>query len=80
MIKKNIHKILCIIAALLLMAFSISFGIDVYYYRNYGYMGSAPLDVYLLVRAIEFLLPSVILFTVSIICKRKLSKNKSKDL
>ena len=80
MIKKNIHKILYIIAALLLMAFAISFGIDVYYYQNYGYMGSAPLDVYLLVRAIEFLLPSVILFTVSIICKRKLSKNKSKDL
>jgi hypothetical protein len=38
-------------------------------------MGSAPLYAYALIRAVEFIVPSIIVFVVAIICKKKYSKS-----
>ncbi len=70
--KKWLYKILFIISALLLMCFFISFGVDIYKYDDYK--TSAPLYAYALVRMIEFILPSIIVFIVGMIIKKKSCK------
>ena len=67
--KKWLYKILFIISALLSMCFFISFGVDIYKYDDYK--TSAPLYAYALVRMIEFILPSIIVFIVGMIIKKK---------
>ncbi|MBR2860652.1 MAG: hypothetical protein IKB86_02295 [Clostridia bacterium] len=67
--KASIYKIAYIISALLAVGFVVSFGLDVYNYN--AYMSSAPLDAYALVRALEFLLPSVVVFIIGLIIKSK---------
>lgn len=74
--KSNIHKFLYAVSAFLVLGFVIRFGVDVYKYDIY--MGSAPLYVYALVRAIEFIVPSIIVFIVSVIVKKKFA-NKGVD-
>ena len=73
--KKWLYKILFIISALLLMCFFISFGVDIYKYDDYK--TSAPLYAYALMRMIEFILPSIIVFIVGMIIKKKSCKNYS---
>ena len=70
--KKWLYKILFIISALLLTGFFISFGVDIYKYDDYK--TSAPLYAYALVRMIEFILPSIIVFIVGMIIKKKSCK------
>ena len=72
--KENIHKFLYIISVLLVVGFAIAFGVDAYKYNTGGYLGSAPLYVYALVDAIEYLLPSLVFFVAGLICKKKFSK------
>ena len=72
--KENIHKFLYIISALLVVGFAIAFGVDAYKYNTDGYLGSAPLYVYALVDAVEYLLPSLAFFIAAIICKKKFPK------
>ena len=72
--KENIYKFLYIVSALLVVGFAIAFGVDAYKYDNGGYIGSAPLYAYALIRVIEFIIPSVIVFAVAIICKKKFAK------
>ena len=73
--KEHWHKILFVISALLVAGFAIAFGVDAYKYNNGGYVGgSAPLYAYALVRAVEFILPSIITFVAAIICKKKFAK------
>ena len=72
--KNNIYKFLYTVSALLVLGFAISFGVDIYHY-NTRCMGSAPLYAYALIRAVEFIVPSIIVFVAAIICKKKLSKN-----
>lgn len=72
--KENWHKFLFVISALLVVGFAIAFGVDAYKYNNGGYVGSAPLYAYALVRAVEFILPSIIVFVVALICKKKFAK------
>ena len=72
--KENIHKFLYIISALLVVGFAIAFGVDAYKYNTGGYLGSAPLYVYALVDAVEYLLPSLVFFIAGLICKKKFSK------
>lgn len=67
----NIYKVLCVVSTLLLLGFAISFGADAHKYCNNIYIGSAPLDLYLLVRTIEFIVPSIITFIVAVIIKKK---------
>ncbi len=72
--KENIYKFLYIVSALLVVGFTISFGVDAYKYNTGGYFGSAPLYVYALVNAVKYLLPSLAFFIASLICKKKFAK------
>lgn len=81
--KENWHKFLFVISALLVVGFTIAFGVDAYKYSTGGYLGSAPLYVYALVDAVEYLLPSLAFFIAGLICKKKFAKNaltKEKEL
>ena len=75
--KENIYKFLYIVAALLVVGFAIAFGVDAYKYNIGGYLGSAPLYVYALVGAVEYLLPSLAFFIAGLICKKKFSSKNS---
>ena len=75
--KENIYKFLYIVAALLVVGFAIAFGVDAYKYSTGGYLGSAPLYVYALVDAVEYLLPSLAFFIAGLICKKKFSSKNS---
>ena len=75
--KENIHKFLYIISVLLVVGFAIAFGVDAYKYNTGGYLGSAPLYVYALVDAVEYLLPSLAFFVAGLICKKKFSSKNS---
>jgi len=76
--KENIHKFLNAISALLVIGFAIACGVDVYKYNANIYLGSAPLYVYVLVDAIEYLLPGLAVFVAAIICKKKFA-NKGEN-
>lgn len=63
-----------IVSALLALAFCIRLGVD---YAGYdAAVNSAPFYVFILERAFEFLLPSVVLLIVARVCKKKLEKGK----
>lgn len=72
--KENIYKFLYIVAALLVVGFAIAFGVDAYKYNSGEHLGSAPLYVYALVDAVEYLLPSLVFFIAGLICKKKFAK------
>ena len=76
--KENIYKFLYILSALLVVGFAIDTGVDIYKYNTGGYMGSAPLYVYILVNAIEYLLPSLAFFIAGLSCKNKLAKKRNR--
>ncbi len=70
--KKLLYKILYGVSALLLLTFFITLGVD---YHNYDAMlTSAPFYAFIWIRAIEFLLPSSIAFTVALILNKKMKK------
>ena len=72
--KENWHKFLFVISALLVVGFTIAFGVDAYKYSTGGYLGSAPLYAYALVDVVEYLLPSLAFFIAGLICKKKFAK------
>lgn len=67
--KVNICKILYGISIILLIGFAISLVTDYMQYNSY--LNSAPFYVFVLVRVVEFVLPSVIVFIVARVVKRK---------
>lgn len=68
--KDNIYKILYIVSVLLIVVFAIMIGID---YLNYNtYINSAPFYVRILERSIEFVIPSIIVFGIAMIIKKKI--------
>ena len=71
--KTNIHKFLYVIAALLFLGFGISFGVDAINYNDY--MGSAPLYVYAIIRAVEFLVPSIVVFVIALFIRKRIQKD-----
>ena len=75
--KENIYKLLYILSALLVFGFAIDTGVDIYKYNTGGYLGSAPLYVYILVNAIEYLLPSLAFFIAGLVCKKKFTKKEN---
>ena len=67
--KEHIYKSLYVIAIIFILIFSITISID---YFNYDiYTNSAPFYTFVIVRCIEFLLPSIIFFTVGKFIKIK---------
>ena len=75
--KENIYKFLYALAALLVVGFAIGSGVDICKYNTSGYLGSAPLSLYILLNAIEYLLPSLAFFIAGLICKKKCVKKDS---
>ena len=74
--KEIIYKILFAVSALLVLCFAIGFGVDIYKYNNNMYMSSAPLYAYAIVRAVTFIVPSIIVFIVALIVKKKLTNKE----
>ena len=74
--KENIYKFLYIASALLIVGFAIRFGVDIFKYDSYK--NSAPLYAYALVRTVEFIVPSIIVFVAAIICKKKFQTKRIK--
>ena len=72
--RENVHKILYALSALFFLAFAVTFGIDAYKYSLNGYLGSAPLEVYLLIRTTYFFLPSLIFLICAIVCQRGIKR------
>ena len=72
--REVVYKILYAIAAILIFAFVVASGVDVYKYNTGGYIGSAPLWLYILLRAIQFVLPSIIVFLIAFIFKKYFRK------
>ena len=66
------YKVLILGATILLLAFLITAGIDLIRYNEYK--TSAPLYLYIIVRALVFALPSAILFVVAVIIRCKIKK------
>ncbi len=70
--KKNLYKFLYCISIFLIIGFCIRVGID---YTKYDINNnSAPFNIFIISRIIEFILPSVILFIISIVLKKKYGK------
>ena len=70
--KPIVYKTLFAVSALLVLCFTISFGLDAYNYNIS--MGSAPLYAYAIVRAVTFILPGMIVFIVALIIKKNIGK------
>lgn len=66
--KQNTSKFLYLVSALLLIGFGIRLGADLYQYDS-SY--SAPFYLTVIVRAIEFVLPSAIIYGLARYVKRK---------
>ncbi len=67
--KRSISKILYIISIILLILFIVFI---IYDYKNYNPMiTSAPFYLNIIVRLIEFILPSIITFVVGLVCDIK---------
>lgn len=70
--KENYYKFMWVMSALLVLGFAIRLGVD--YYKYDPITTSAPFYAYIIIRALEFILPSIIVFIVGIFCKRKFTK------
>ena len=68
--KENIYKFLYAITILLIIGFTIRLGMDYFYYDTQN--NSAPFYTFIIIRMIEFIIPSVILFIVA----KAMKKNK----
>ena len=69
--KDRIYKILYAVSVVLLVIFAIVLGVDYSKYRMY----SAPFYVYLISRAVEFVIPSIIVFVVAKVMEKRVDKN-----
>ena len=77
--KESICRLLYTVAALLAAGFAVASGVDAYRYDTGGYVGSAPLYLYILVNAIVYLLPSLALFLAAILCRKKFASKGASD-
>ena len=67
--KQNISKFLKVIAVILLISFIV---IMIFDYKKYNSNETSfPIYTYIITRSLEFILPSIILFIVSIVIKKK---------
>ncbi len=67
--KENLYKILYIISIILLIVYIIILLLD---YKNYNpYETSFPFYTTIIVRTVEFIVPSLLIFIVGVIIKKK---------
>lgn len=67
--KNTVYKLLYIIAIMLILLFIVFICIDYSKYDSLTF--SAPFSAYVFSRLLEFILPSIILFIVALLFKRK---------
>lgn len=70
--KENIYKFLYAVGIFLIIGFIIRLGVDYFKYNTIN--NSAPFYTFIIERVVEFILPSVIVFIVGRIMKKKYSK------
>ncbi len=70
--KENIYKILYMVCIFLIIVFSIRLGVDYFKYDSAN--NSAPFYTFVIERTIEFIVPSMIVFIIGKVMKRKYSK------
>ena len=70
--KKNIYKFLYAVSILFILIFIISLWVDYFKYDNQN--NSAPFYVTIIVRTIEFVIPSIIVLIIGKIMKKKYLK------
>lgn len=70
--KKKIYIVLYVIAIILIIGFGIFLNKD---WLNYNEYMSTPFYVYVFIRIIEFLIPSIICFLIATLIKKKTKKN-----
>lgn len=70
--KENIYKFLYVVSIFLVIGFAIRVGVDYFKYDSYN--NFAPFYVFILERLIEFIIPSIIVFIVAKITKKKYNK------
>lgn len=70
--KKNIYKFLYLVSIFLILIFIIMVGMDFMKYNPDN--NSAPFYTFVIERALVFILPSIIIFTIGTITKRKYRK------
>ena len=66
--KEKLPKLLFFISIILIIIFIISI---IYDYSNYQLSSSAPFYIFILVRAVEFLFPSLVLIIIGLFLKKK---------
>lgn len=74
----KLHNFFFIVSIVFCFSFLVLCGFD-YYRYNTSYWGSAPYYVFVLVRAIEILVPAFFSLIVAIILKIKYKKNIKKE-
>ena len=67
--KANIYKFLYVISALLVLGFAIHTIVDACRYDSM--LTSFPFYAFVIVHAVEYLIPSAIIFFAGLICKKK---------
>ena len=70
--KENIHKFIYIVWIFLVIGFAIRLGVDYFKYDNTN--NSAPFYAFIIERVVEFIVPSMVLFIVGKVMKKKYSK------
>ncbi|MDY5992797.1 MAG: hypothetical protein SPJ06_02250 [Bacilli bacterium] len=70
--KENIYKFLYVVSIFLIIGFAIRLGVD--YFKYDSYSNSAPFYVFIIERVVEFIIPSIIVFIVAKIAKKKYDK------
>ena len=70
--KENIYKILYMVCIFLIIGFGIRLGVD--YFKYVRANNSAPFYTFVIERTIEFIVPSMIVFIIGKVMKRKYSK------
>lgn len=70
--KENIYKFLYAVSIFLIIWFAIRLGTDYFEYDDIA--NSAPFYVFIIERVVEFIIPSIIVFIVGTMMKKKYSK------
>ena len=70
--KENIYKFLYAISILFMIGFIIMLSVDYFKYDNLN--NSAPFYTFIIIRTVEFIIPSIIVFIIGKVMKKKCSK------
>ena len=70
--KENIYKFLYAVSIFLSIVFTIRLGVDYFKYDNLN--NSAPFYTFIITRMIEFIIPSIIVFIIGKVIKKKYAK------